>query len=220
MIVDISVVVAAFNEEVFIGRCLRSLLSQTLSTTKFEVIVVDDASTDRTAYALSQFVSPSDEKVRVLTNDKNMGLPASLNRAIHAASGKYVVRVDADDFVNQNFLSFLFTYLEMNGRADAVSCDYLLVSENEDIISHVNSADEPIACGVMFQRQHLLEIGLYDELFRSNEEKDLRLRFETKYSISRLDIPLYRYRRHQNNMTDDLVSMAKYGQMLAHKHKK
>ena len=82
----ISVIVAAYNQEQFIGRCLRSLLHQTLPHDDYEIIVVDDGSTDKTPYALELFYDPFESVVKVLTNKKNLGLPASLNRAIQKAS--------------------------------------------------------------------------------------------------------------------------------------
>ena len=107
-----------------------------------------------------------------------MGLPASLNRAIQKASAPFIVRVDSDDFVNSNFLNFLHVYLESNSEVDAVACDYLLVDDEEDVIEKVNSSEKPIACGILFRKSQLIEIGLYDETFLRHEERDLRLRFE------------------------------------------
>ena len=88
----ISVIVAAHNEERYIGRCIRSLLAQTFPRQKFDIIVVNDGSTDRTATILKTF----GDDVRVLHNDSNIGLPASLNKAISSTHSKFVVRVDAD----------------------------------------------------------------------------------------------------------------------------
>ena len=70
----------------------------------------------------------------------------------------------------------------------------------------------------MFRKQQLLEIGLYDEDFRCHEERELRIRFEKKYSIHRLQIPLYRYRKHENNMTNNALEMQFYDQLLVKKH--
>ena len=126
----LSVIVAALNQVRFIGRCLRSLLQQTIPHYEYEIIVVNDGSSDRTDYALDLFSDPKDSVVKVLTNLSNIGLPASLNRALKA-SAKYIVRVDADDFVNSNFLNFLHYYIEENRQADAVACDYLLLDDKE-----------------------------------------------------------------------------------------
>ena len=120
--------------------------------------------------------------------------------------------------MNSNFLNFLHVYLESNSEVDAVACDYLLVDDEEDVIEKVNSSEKPIACGILFRKSQLIEIGLYDETFLRHEERDLRLRFEKKYRINRLDIPLYRYRRHSNNITNDLEAMNHHEKRLHSKH--
>ena len=130
----VSVIVAAYNQERFIGRCLRSLLHQTLPNHYYEIIVINDGSIDQTRYALSLFTDRFDSPVQVLSNEKNLGLPASLNRGIRAARAPYIVRVDSDDFVNANFLNFLSYYLDVNPHVDAVACDYLLLDDQEQLI--------------------------------------------------------------------------------------
>ena len=192
----VSVIIPVYNQEAFIGRCLRSLLHQGLEHSAYEIIVVNDGSTDRTDYALSLFVDPDDSVVRVLSLDSNMGLPAALNYGIERSRGSYIVRVDSDDFVNYNFLNFLYTYLKFNTNADAVACDYLMVDDDENVLESMSAIKEPIACGIMFKKEHLVEIGMYDESFLRHEERELRIRFEKKYKIDHLNIPLYRYRRH------------------------
>jgi len=214
----VSVIVAAYNQERFIGRCLRSLLHQTLQPCEYEIIVVDDGSTDRTVYALSLFTDRFDSPVHVIVNECNLGLPASLNRGIRAARAPYVVRVDSDDFVNANFVNFMSFYLDVNPQADAVACDYLLLDDQEQTIERSNCNEKPIACGIMFRKQQLFDIGLYDEDFRCHEDRELRIRFEKRYSIARLELPLYRYRRHDNNMTNNAEEMDLHNQLLVQKH--
>lgn len=216
--VDISVIVPAYNQERFIGRCLRSLLHQTMPRKKYEIIVINDGSSDKTDYALSQFSGPNDSVMRVLSNTSNIGLPASLNRGIRHAAGRYIVRVDSDDFVNTNFLSFLHYYLESNELAGAVACDYILIDDQERVIRRCCSKAEPIACGIMFRKGLLLEVGLYDEQFRAHEDKDLMYRFEGSYQVDHLCLPLYRYRRHENNLTNDRDVLDRHALLLAEKH--
>jgi glycosyltransferase involved in cell wall biosynthesis len=214
----VSIIVAAYNQERFIGRCLRSLLHQTMPVSGYEIIVVDDGSTDRTAYALSLFTDRFDSPVKVIVNERNLGLPTSLNRGIRSARAPYIVRVDSDDFVNSNFVNFLSFYLETNPNADAVACDYLLLDDQEQVIERCNCNEKPIACGIMFRKQQLFDIGLYDEDFRYHEERELRIRFERKYKINRLELPLYRYRRHENNMTNNAGEMQRHDELLFRKH--
>jgi len=214
----VSVLVAAYNQERFIGRCLRSLLHQSIPHDDYEIIVVNDGSTDKTAYALELFCDPKYSTVKVITNETNLGLPASLNRAIREARAEYLVRVDSDDYVNENFLQFLYYFLQQNLKMDAIACDYWLFNDEEVWLRRANCLEEPIACGIMFRKEQIKEIGLYDESFRLHEERELRIRFEKKYRIHRLELPLYRYRRHEGNITNDQEAMDWHQQKLNEKH--
>ena len=206
----VSVVIPAFQAELFLARCLRSILDQSLPANDYEIIVVDDGSTDNTQAIVSTFGS----RVRGLKLDENMGLPAAINFGISEASSNYIVRLDSDDFVNRNFLNFLLVFLELNQDCDAVGCDYSLVDDTEKIIRNANCSEEPIGCGILFKKSQLEEIGLYNAEFRVHEERELRHRFEKKYQIGRLPIPLYRYRKHENNLTNNKEMSDQYERKL------
>ncbi len=211
----VSVIVAAHDEERYIGRCLRSLLAQRFARSQFEIVVVDDGSTDRTSAILETFGAD----VRVIRNDKNLGLPASLNKAITSTHSKFVVRVDADDYVNAAFLDVLYLFLAENPGFDAAACDYLLVDDREEVLRRADAMKEPIACGIMFRTEQLIDIGLYDESFLRHEDRDLRVRFLDRYSIHHVPLPLYRYRRHDDNITNDVAAMNFHEERLNEKHK-
>jgi glycosyltransferase involved in cell wall biosynthesis len=210
----VSVIVPVFNQERFLGRCLRSLVEQDFPRGDYEVVVVDDGSTDGTGQILDLF----SEEVRVLRNEVNSGLPAALNRGIRSSCSLLTVRVDSDDYVNAEFIRVLFTFLAQNRHMDAVACDYFLVDDDEIVLERRSCEDYPIACGIMFRTDQLIEIGLYDEEFLLHEERDLRLRFIEQHSIHRIEAPLYRYRRHTGNITNDAEAMAHHHAMLVEKH--
>ena len=210
----VSVIVAAHNEERYLGRCLRSLLAQRFERSRYDVIVIDDASTDRTSAVLATF----GDSITVLRNETNLGLPASLNRAITSTHSKFIVRVDADDYVNSAFLDVMYMFLADNPQFDAAACDYLLVDDREEIISRRDATKEPIACGIMFRTEQLIDIGLYDESFLRHEDRDLRLRFLDRYTIQHVPLPMYRYRRHEDNITNDIDEMAHHERRLHDKH--
>lgn len=210
----ISVIVPVFNQEKYIGRCLRSILSQTIPDNEYEVIVVDDGSTDRTPYALDLFHNA----IVTIRNATNEGLPVSLNKGISLAKGKYIVRLDSDDFVNTNFLNFLLFYIQSKLSCFAVACDYLLVDNDENVLDHCDCEQKPIGCGILFDKEYLMNIGLYDEDFLYNEEVELRRRFEKETKIERLPLPLYRYRRHEKNMTNNKKEMRRYDNKIREKH--
>jgi len=212
----ITVVITAYNVEKYIGRCIRSILSQSLPGKDYEILVVNDASTDRTQFALEVF----ERDILLINNEKKQGLPKSLNIGIRRARGKYMVRIDGDDYVNADFLKILSLHLEMNPEIDAFACDYLMVDNQESVLARKDCMAAPIACGIMFRINQLIDIGLYDEQFNFREDEDLRHRFLKKHTIGRLQLPLYRYRRHEANMTNNKHQMGKYKRLLERKHKK
>jgi hypothetical protein len=101
---------------------------------------------------------------------------------------------------------------------DAVACDYNLVDIDENV-ERINCIDHPIGCGIMFYREHLEDIGLYDESFLMHEERELRERFKKKYTTYRIELPLYRYHKHSNNITNNEKLSHQYMNKLSKKYK-
>ena len=211
----ISVIIPVFNQEKYLSRCLRSLIDQTLEKKDYEIIVVNDGSTDRTRFVAEMFK----DEIKIINNKKNKGLPFSINEGILSARGRYIVRVDSDDYVNAEFLNIPYNFLSANPEMDAVSCDYYVVDDKEIILKRENSSKKPVGCGIMFRVEQLLDLGLYDNSFLMHEDKDLRIRFLKKYKIHRISLPLYRYRKHEKNITNNKIEMRKHFRKLAKKHK-
>ena len=208
--IKISIIVATLNNSKFLARCLRSLISQSYEFNKYEIIVINDGSTDNTNEILNIF----QEDIVIIDNKKNLGLPTALNKGIKKSKYPYIVRVDSDDYVNFNFLNQLSIFLNMNSNYDSIACDYLLVKNNGNVIKRCNALKEPIGCGILFKKNHLLKIGLYKKNFLLHEDRELMKRYLKKYTIGRLELPIYRYRRHKNNITNDKSIDKKYSKML------
>jgi glycosyltransferase involved in cell wall biosynthesis len=210
----ISVIIPVFNKEKFLGRCMRSIFSQTVNKEDYEVILIDDGSTDRSVKVLERYLSD----IVLITHDVNKGLPAALNSGIRAARGQFIVRLDADDYAHEEYLNILALTLRMDNKIDAVACDYILVDEKQDQISNVNCLEHPIGCAIMYRIEHLIDLGLYDETFLVHEDKDLRIRFDQKYNLTRVPIPLYRYFIHGDNLTSNDKMMVDFERVLDQKH--
>jgi glycosyltransferase involved in cell wall biosynthesis len=209
----ISVIIPVHNQQNYLGRCLRSILDQSLAKSKYEIIVIDDGSTDNSKSIYNIFL----DNIILIKQKKNYGLPSALNKGIKCAKGRFLIRLDADDYVHHEYLKILSLFLSLNDDIDAVACDYLLVDSNEKVIEIKNCMDYPIGCGIMFRQSHIVELGMYDEKQLIHEEKDLRTRFMKKYSIKRVELPLYRYRKHENNMTNNKELMRHYEKILLKK---
>lgn len=216
MIKKLSVIVPVYNQEKYIARCLRSLVKQSMERKEYDIIVINDGSTDKTSKILEQF----SEYITLIESEKNCGLPITLNKGIKKSLSKYMVRVDSDDYVNEDFLKFLYSFISQNNSYDAVSCDYFLVDDKEEILSRENSEKRPIGCGIIFKSQQIIELGLYDENLLLHEDIDLRKRFEKKYKVIRLPLPLYRYRKHETNITNDKKKLKDYLHIFNKKHEK
>jgi len=213
--VIVSVLVPAYNAELYIGRCIRSLLNQTLSDESYEIIVVNDFSKDNTKKVISTFTGD----IRYFENKKRLGLPGSLNFATKKAKGQFVVRVDSDDWVHPEFLNVLSLHLRENNSLDAVASDYYLVNNDQDNLEYKNCEKNPIGCGIMFRLENLIKIGLYDEKFLAREDEDLIRRFKKYFNVTRVPVPLYKYRQHKNNMTKNKKLMKKFLKKINHKYK-
>ena len=214
MSVVTSVLITTYNVEKYIGRAIRSALNQSVDRGTCEIIVINDGSTDRTRFALEVF----EDEIRLFHNETRIGLPASLNRGIRNAKGQFIVRIDGDDYVHRDFIKILELHLRLNQDIDAVACDYLEVSDDEKVRIRNNCMERPIACGILFRIEHLIDIGMYDENFLCLEDEDLRIRFLKKYNIERVRLPLYRYRRHTNNMTNSEKRTEYFRELLTLKH--
>jgi glycosyltransferase involved in cell wall biosynthesis len=211
----VSLIITTYNYAHYVERSIRSALDQSLSREQYEIIVVNDASTDHTAEILENYTTD----IRVYNLPANVGLSSARNFGIKKARGQFIVFLDADDYIHKDLLKVQKLFLEENNLIDAVSSDYWLVDERGTHLRQADATSEPIACGIMFRKDYLYQIGLYDESFRAREEEDLRIRWNEKYSIYNLIIPLYRYRMHESNLTKDTNKMAHFASRLKDKHK-
>ena len=210
----VSVIITSYNYARYVERAIRSALDQSLDSSRYEVLVIDDASTDQTPRILENY----EDTVKVYRMEKNVGLSAARNFGIKKAKGQFVVFLDADDYIQHDMLKVQSVFLTENNRLDAVAVDYYLVNDFGDHIEWVSSQEKPIACGIMFRKDRLFDTGLYDDNFRAREDEDFRIRFMKKYNIYNIILPLYRYRRHDNNLTNNETEMEKYKRKLDDKH--
>ena len=193
----VSVIVTNFNYDKWLRRCLRSLLNQNF--TDYEIILVDDLSTDNSRNILLEYKNHSN--LKIIFNKVNMGVGASSTIGAKLAKGKHLVRVDADDYVHQDFLKCLWLWASFN-NSHAVACNYQEVNFNEDILCTKTQQKEPLACGILYRTDILEYLGYWDSKLRINEDSDMIKRFKDEFKLEYLNIPLYRYFKHGNSLTD------------------
>ena len=206
-----SIIITNYNYGKYLSRCIRSCLNQNINQ-KFEIIVIDDNSLDNSKNILKKFSSV--KNFRYFVNKKNYGAAKSANIGFKLAKGKYVTRVDADDFISNNFLRDLVEYLRINKNFLGAACDYTYIDKNGKKIQNISSEKKPIACGILYNKKKLKKYGWYNYKFRHREEEELRARIGKDYKIKYLNISRYRYRLHKKNKTNSKLYLLKYRNII------
>ena len=192
----ISVIVTNYNYEKWLRRCVRSLINQNFDD--YEIIIVDDCSKDNSRNILLEYQDV--DKIKLIFNEYNVGVGCSSTIAAKKALGKYIVRVDADDYVHNDFLKCLYLWASFN-NSHAVACDYQEVNFNEDVLDTKCQQKDTLACGILYRTDLLEYLGYWNEKLRINEDIDMIKRFKKEFKLEYLNIPLYRYFKHEESMT-------------------
>ena len=128
----VSVVMAVYNGEAFLREAIDSILSQTF--TDFEIIVVDDGSTDRKAQILSKYSDPG----LSLLDQPNRGLAYSLNRGIQNCSGIYIGRMDADDISEPDGLKQQVEFIDSQPDYVLAGTNAMMMTEDRGLLCPMN----------------------------------------------------------------------------------
>ena len=204
----VSVIMATWNGERHIRASIDSILSQTFMD--FELIVGDDGSTDGTLAILESYADP---RLRILRNERNIGVVGTRNRLFEAARGDFVAMLDHDDISRPTRLHKQVEYLDANPDVVLVGTDAHLLRDGHlsatrhpskttpqliDFLLHVSN---PLICSSVMLRTHAVrQLGVFmREECRYADDYDLYHRLSRFGAIARLDEPLTIYRVHQSN---------------------
>ena len=207
----VSIIMSVYNGEEFLAEAMEGILGQTYRN--WECIVINDCSADRTGEILERF-QKRDSRVKVYTNEENMKLPASLNRALEIADGDYVLRMDADDICRRDRIEQQVRYMEAHPEL-ALSCCRCFVLQGglanptclhrrggwEDVRGLFLFFNPIIHPGVIFRRSALVS-HVYDPRFSCTE--DLRLWIQMLLDGEKIGVQedyLLIYRIHENQVT-------------------
>lgn len=168
----ISIIIPVYNVEKYLRRCLDSVLNQTYNN--FEIICIDDCSLDSSKEILIEYVRSHGNKIRVLYNESNLGLGKTRERGIEAASGEYLMFIDSDDYVKEDFVD---TYVNAVREADYdVIIGGYIRDINGKLIQHkaVDSVwgivSYTIACAKMFRKFFLVSNNIKFSEIRCGED--------------------------------------------------
>lgn len=202
----ITVYITNYNYGRFIAQAIESVLGQSIQD--FELLIVDDGSTDNSKEIIDAYADKYDLEV---IYQQNKGLNITNNIALRAAKGKYIVRLDADDYFHPQALEKLSSRLEADPELGLVFPDYFFVNEEGEITEEFkrHNFDEEVslldqaahgAC-TMIRTEFLRDLGGYNEIFSCQDGYELWVKFTAHYKVANVSEPLFYYRRHSSNLT-------------------
>jgi glycosyltransferase involved in cell wall biosynthesis len=220
-----TIIVPTYNCAPWILRALRSAWSQTFSD--FEVIIVDDGSTDNTGEVLAR-VEPH-SKVRVI-RQQNGGAPSARNTGIRASDSKYIALLDADDELDSAALELTIAASEATGAALCATDFVRIYSGNMEVrqipeptgnLLHAILRDYFCDRALLFRRSSLEEIGGYNPEIRKVEDWELGIRiFERNMPFVRVAQPLYRYYWREGSVVTGCPDLVLYMRKIFRMHHK
>lgn len=202
----VSIVLPTYNGEEYLRESVESIISQ--SFTDWELIIVDDCSTDSTPRIAEEYAA-KDCRIRVIHNEVNKKLPCSLNVGFRSACGDYLTWTSDDNKYLPNAIDRMVNYLDNNTNEYMVCAKMNIISENGEFIQVGKSYSNKMmvyanclgAC-FLYRKSVINDIGEYNPDFFLVEDYEYWLRILYKYgNIGFIDEVLYLYRRHSKSLT-------------------
>ncbi|MBM4431393.1 MAG: glycosyltransferase [Chloroflexi bacterium] len=205
----VSIVLPTYNQAHYLPAALDSVFAQTYSD--YELIVVNDGSTDRTAEVLADYQQRHEFTA---IRQENQGLPRALNAGFAQAHGDYLTWTSSDNVMLPEMLSVLVQALDKDPSVGLVYADRYLMDEEGRDLGCFNTPDyDPylllhanlVHCCFLYRRECMERVGGYDPEFIYGEDWEYWIRISLYYRMKRVPQALYRYRFHGTSMTSELV---------------
>lgn len=201
----VTIVLPTYNGSVFINDAIKSCIDQTFHS--WELIIVDDASTDNTAEIAARYAG-RDSRIRVYRHAENGKLPKALNTGFEHAHGTYLTWTSDDNLYKPEAIALLVQYLEDHPEVDIVYSDYTVIDESSRSVSEVVVSDpETLAlyncvgpC-FLYRREVQSKLRHYSEDLFLAEDFDFWTRAMRHFTLSPFHRNLYIYRNHASSLT-------------------
>lgn len=207
----VTVYIPCRNYGRFLAQAVESVLGQLYR--HWELIIVDEASTDDTATVAQQLCQRDPQRISVLHHEQPMGLQRVANLMLGRARGKYMMRLDADDWLDEGALLLMVTKLESAPQLGLVYGNYYYVSEDGKVLgverrSRLGVEDTaghlpPHGACTMFRTRALKAAGGYSEDVNAQDGWELWYKLSKRVGTASLEAPLFYYRQHGSSLSRD-----------------
>ncbi len=200
----ISVVLPVYNGEAHLAKSIQSVINQTFAD--WELIIVNDCSTD-SSFDIMKKYAEKDSRIKIINNETNKKLPASLNIGFSYANGTYLTWTSDDNRYRSNAFQLMYECMENNPDYGMIAADYCIEFENSDNTQNVcvletdlKYCDTVGAC-FLYRKSVADEIGGYDVDLFLVEDYEYWLRIYENSEIGHIPVCLYDYLRHDKSLT-------------------
>lgn len=217
----ISVILPVYNQAEYLPGALDSVLEQDYEP--FELIVVNDGSTDGTVDILEQYQRQHDFR---LIHQQNQGLPRALNRGFAEAQGNYLTWTSSDNIAKPNMLSTLAAALDQHPDVGLVYADWDVIDASGQVIAWVQSIEHDrrtlfllnyVNACFLYRRECKDAVGDYDDSLRGGEDWDYWLRISRHYRMLHVAESLYQYREHAESLTAKAEELVRERKMVGYR---
>jgi len=216
----VSVIIPTYNRAHLVGRSIQSVLNQTYQD--FEIIIVDDGSTDNTENIIKEF-QKKDERIEYIKHNKNRGGSAARNTGIKAARGEYIAFLDSDDewqykklekqitHLNNNYLNAFISYTGYFRINDKGDNSIFKPTKHGDIYNNQLWEDHVSpTSAVMVRRICFEKVGLFDESLPARQDYDMWLRLSQYYIFDYIIEPLVViHNTNKGTISGDIIARKK-----------
>lgn len=208
--IEVTVLMPVYNGAEFIREAIESVLKQTF--TSFELLIIDDGSDDNSTSIIRSY---KDSRIRLILNNKNIGLVNTLNRGIELARGDLIARIDQDDICHPERLEKQFDFVKINPEIILLGSGCIEIDESGNKIAthqyplrHNKLLHNLLKLkaffphsSAFFNKRKVQELGGYNINLNGAEDCDLWLRIASIGAIGCLTDPLIKLRKHSMSMT-------------------
>jgi len=205
----VTVYVPCRNYGKFLEEALESIATQSL--TSWELYIFTEGSEDDTNSIAQRFADQYPGRVHVIVTEEPIGLRACANKTLDLAKGEHIIRLDADDYLDENALLILSSYLDNHQDVGLVYPNWIYITEAGDVMGverrkRLRDEDRVLdlpahgAC-TMIRKRVLKAVGGYDTRFSSQDGHELWMRTLHRFNIANVQTPLFYYRQHSTSMS-------------------
>ena len=222
----VSVILPTYNCARFLPEAIESILLQTYNS--YEIIVIDDGSTDNTKEILHPFM----QRIRYIGLEENKGLPTTRNIGIQSARGEYIAFIDADDLWLPEKLETVVTYFDDHPEVSMVYSRHLNIDEHGHISGE--SAKKSLPSGNVFirlfseqnfiltstavvQKKVFETTGMFDESFYNCQDWDMWLRISFYFKVAGINKLLVKYRHNPHSLSKNRDNVLRYQKLVIDK---